>query len=197
MRSQAVIKQADFLGIRNFLAGKHSCLVDDDVLQGFSQLGSSSQLTSDVVNSLEKYVVQRYCRNKVPQGIQSLADLRWWMFSKKQAESHKLPPTLEVFRQKCLRGHFMNTVWKQSHVSFQILPDPIDFGWNKDVDNLYEPVTTTLLPAQQPTIHLTVCSCKCKKNNLKCSEMCQCVDCENELVSESLNSHSIDDDLET
>ena len=80
----------------------------------------------------------------------------------------------------------------------------IDFGWKKDVDNLYEPVTTTLLPAQQSIIHLTVCSCKCadnrckcKKNNLKCSEMCQCVDCENELVSESLNSHSIDDDLET
>ena len=128
------------------------------------------------------------------------------MFSKKQAD--KLPPTLEVFRQKCLRGHFMNTVWKQSHISFQLLPDPLDFMWNKDVDKCYEPVTTTLLPAPQSIIHLTVCSCKtvkcadnrckCKKNNLKCSEMCQCTNCENELISEiQLNSHSIDDDLET
>ena len=117
-----------FLGYTKLSCWETFLLADDDVLQGFSQLGSSSQLTSDVVESLEKYVVQLYCRNKVPQGIQSLADLRWWMFSKKQAESHKLPPTLEAFRQKCLRGHFMNTVWKQSHVSFQILPDPIDFG---------------------------------------------------------------------
>ena len=66
-----------FLGYTKLSCWETFLLVDDDVLQGFSQLGSSSQLTSDVVKSLEKYIVQLYCRNKVPQWIQSLADLRW------------------------------------------------------------------------------------------------------------------------
>ena len=65
-----------FLGYTKLSCWKTFLLVDD-VIQGFSQLGSSSQLTSDVLKSLEKYIEQLYCRNKVPQYIQSLADLRW------------------------------------------------------------------------------------------------------------------------
>ena len=49
--------------------------------------------------------------------------------------------------------------------------------------------TTTLPPAPESIIHLTVCHCKtkcvtvwckCRKNGLKCSEMCHCLECEND-----------------
>ena len=136
---------------------------------------SSSTLTSSTIDSLERFVVRLYSRNQVPK------DLRWRMFTKQQADSHKLPPTSEAFRQKILRSHYTAMVWKQSHIASQTLPQPTDYGWRLDDDNQYEPVTTTLLPAPKSIIHLAVCSCKtkcvtmrckCKKNNLKCSEMC-------------------------
>ena len=61
---------------------------------------------------------------------------------------------------------------------------PEDYGskWLSS-PSLYEAVTTLLPPASESIIHLTICGCKagcriqrckCKKNGLKCSEMCKC-----------------------
>ena len=60
---------------------------------------------------------------------------------------------------------------------------------------------TTLPPASESMIHLTVCHCKtkcitisgkCRKNGLKCSEICQCLECEND----GWDSNEIEDDLD-
>ena len=37
--------------------------------------------------------------------------------------------------------------------------------------------------------------CKCRKNGLKCTEMCQCLECEND-GSDERDSNEIEDDLE-
>ena len=109
--------------------------------------------------------------------------MRWKIFSKQQADSQRLPPTSDTFRQKATI-----MVWKQSHVPFQALPNLEEYGWKLDAIEEYEAVMTTLPPAPESIIHLTVCHwktecvtmrCKCRKNGLKCSEMCQCLECEN------------------
>ena len=73
-----------------------------------------------------------------------------------------------------------------------------------DASEEYEEVRTTLLPAPESIIHLTVCHCKtrcvtkrckCRKNRLKCLEMCQCLKCEND-GSDERDSNEIEDDLD-
>ena len=118
-----------------------------------------------------------------------MAELRWRMFSKQQCDAKKLPPTWEAYRQKVFCAHYTALQWKSSHLPSPALPDPEDYGWKWDSSNLlYEAVMTTIPSAPESIIHLTVCQCKtncsnnrckCRKIRLKCSEMCQCQDCEN------------------
>ena len=73
-----------------------------------------------------------------------------------------------------------------------------------DANEEYEEVRTTLPHAPESIIHLTVCHCqtrcvtkrcKCRKNGLKCLEMCQCLECEND-GSDERDSNEIEDDLD-
>ena len=89
---------------------------------------------------------------------------------------------------------------------FTSLPGPEDYGWKWDSKNsLYEAIMTTLPPAPETIIHLTVCQCKtkcitnrckCRKSGLKCSEMCQCQDCENDEDEDiiDISEYEIDED---
>ena len=135
------------------------------------------------------FAVQLYCQNKMPCAVTNLPELRWYMFSKMQTESASLPTTRETLRQKVLRSHHTTVVWKKSHIPHQDLPDPEDYGWKwSSSPSWYEAVTILLPPAPESIIHLTMCGCnagcktqrcKCKKNGLKCPEMCKCTDSEN------------------
>ena len=44
----------------------------------------------------------------------------------------------------------MARVWRSSHISKPILPDPCKFGWklSEDIENCYEPIMTELLQVQ-------------------------------------------------
>ena len=122
-------------------------------------------------------------------GCNSLASLKWVMFSKYQTESRRLPLTREAFRQNILLSHYTALQWKSSHVSSPDLPDPKDFGWCWDEETYsYEGIMTTLPPAPESVIDLSLCRCKtkcvslrcvCRKNGMSCSEMCFCENCEN------------------
>ena len=179
----------------------------DDVLDAFAKLGEASASLEEVLDSLEEFVIQLYCRNDTPSDVHSLSSLRWFMFSKKQMDSLSLPPTKETLRQKVLRAHYTTLVWKSSHLPSPTLPDPVLYGWKlKSTGDMYEAVTTTLLPAPESIIHLSVCGCttkcitlrcKCRKNNLKCSDMCKCNEClntEQEDLMSLTESFLVDDD---
>ena len=82
------------------------------------------------------------------------------------------------------------------------LPNPSMYGWEA-VDNSLLPITTDSLPASKAVIEMTVCSCKtkcltnrckCRKNNLKCTDMCLCIDCEND---EQCNDSSSENESES
>ena len=84
----------------------------------------------------------------------------------------------------------MVQIWRSSHKSKPILPDPFEFGWKlrDDTEQYYEAIMTYEKAASVSVVKLSFCSCKhdcetkrctCKKNNLICSEMCFCQQCEN------------------
>ena len=125
---------------------------------------------------------------------------------KKQADSDRLSPTLTALKGKVSRAHYITLQWKSSHINSPSLLDPNDYGWLfNEKDQVFEPVMTSLAPAPESIIHLTVCNCKtncstnrckCPKNVLNCSEMRGCENCENDEKDEEMFSESqgVDDD---
>ena len=174
------------------------------VLNEFSSLGGSTLSFDSTLNILEQFLLWLYCRNKVPCGIKILSDLRWKMFSKQQADSERLLPTSETFWQKVLWSHYTVMVWKQSRIPSEALPNPEEYGWKLDANKEYKAVMITLSPVPKLITHLIVCHCKtkfvtmrckCHKNGLKCSEMCPCLEYEND-GSDERDTNENENDLD-
>lgn len=159
----------------------------------------------DVLETLEKWVVIAYGGNKCPSTIKTIPELRWYMFAKFQSDVSTLPPTVAALKYKIYRSHYVALVLRKSLSSIQNLPSPLDFGWERS-DDAYKPIMTDKLPAPVALIELSVCSCttkcvnnrcKCRKNKLQCTDMCKCIDCDNDDTfedSEDENEFTSDDD---
>ena len=81
------------------------------------------------------------------------------------------------------------------------LPDVTNYGWRL-TDNKLVPVPTDKPPAPEAIVELSLCKCKtncvsnrcvCKKNGLRCTELCFCNDCEND-EAYTFNFSSDEDD---
>ena len=120
--------------------------------------------------------------------VESIADLRWLLFSKYGYEIATLPPTTGALKYRIFRSHYVALVLKKCSEPTQNLPDPVNFGWELENGNLV-PIMTVDLPAPSGLIELSMCSCKtscetnrcsCRRNKLLCTDMCKCGDnCEN------------------
>ena len=118
------------------------------------------------------------------------------MFSKKQADSNRLPPTLAALKGKVSRAHYITLLWKSAHINSPSFPDSNDYGWLfNEKDQVFEPVMTSLVPPPEYIIHITACNCKtncstsrykCLKNGLNSSDMCGCENCENDEKNEEM-----------
>ena len=96
---------------------------DDDILEAFQYLGESEAFPSaTTIASLEKFVVQLYCGKKLAS-IKDLGSARWYLFSKYQLESEKLPPTSSALKFKIHRSHYVSMIWRSSDISRPCLPN--------------------------------------------------------------------------
>ena len=127
----------------------------------------------------------------------TLDKLRWYMFSKKQLESEKLPSTNPAFLYVVYRSHFMTRVMKSASKCHPHLPDPETHDWKLN-EGLYEPIMTDQLPAPKFVIELSMCSlktgcetmrCTCRKKGLQCAGVCLCVNCNND-EEDNINDNS-------
>ena len=88
------------------------------VLEAFAKLG---QENVDITNSskigkgLIDFVLDLYHHNR-PAHVNNLQSLRWYLFSKFQLESKKLPPTTSALHHAICRSHCISNIWKQSHM---------------------------------------------------------------------------------
>ncbi|KAG1662606.1 hypothetical protein GQR58_020866 [Nymphon striatum] len=116
------------------------------------------------------------CAEEVPE-------LRLMLFAQKSKEGQgQLPPTLGSFVPHTARAYHMALIWKTSKEPCPQFPPPTDYIWEL-VDGRLKPVYCTNLSAPETLLELRKCSCKtgctknscgCKKNNLKCTDMCGC-----------------------
>ena len=83
-------------------------------LNALSLLGSSESLpTLDVLEELESFAVQTYVGDKCPEHINTIAELRWYQFSKFQTKIDKLPPAASALKYKIFRSHYVALVLKR------------------------------------------------------------------------------------
>lgn len=112
------------------------------------------------------------------------------MFRSRQAEAEKLPPTRSALEQSILRAHLQSIIWTRSDEVKPRIPSPFEYGWVEGETTVC-PVMSLLDPAPQAILELVKCNCssshcsskrcKCRAQNLTCSELCGCYDfeCEN------------------
>ena len=127
-------------------------------MQAFANL-RIKPLEENIEKHLTEFVLQLYMKSR-PKGVTTLGALRWYLFSKNQTESKKLPPRGKAFQQMMVRAHFTAMQWKSSHLQHPNLPDPNNCGWKWDLNReIFDPVMTTNPPAPESIIELTACGC--------------------------------------
>ena len=114
-----------------------------DVVSAFASLGNSDTPSSEAIAALEEFVCQLY---EPGTFITNVGDLRWRLFTKKQSEAQKLPPTRGAFEEAIARAHYQAMVWNQDDVPDPQLPPATDFGWKMEDDGLVA-ISTKQLPA--------------------------------------------------
>lgn len=153
---------------------------DENTISSLANLGTREQPSMMTMQAIEKLVCQLYIQGTT---IGSVAELRWLLFRRKQAQSERLPPTQAALRQAIMRANYQALIWNNDIVAKPELPSPDEFGWKREEDK-WVPVMTTLLPAPEAVIELVRCGCSksrcsssrcnCKKAQLRCTDLCGC-----------------------
>ena len=150
-----------------------------EITLAFAALGTSEEMRVDTERAIETFVCQLY---EPGTTVLDVGELRWKLFTKKQLEAQKLPPTRGALHEAISRAHYQTMVWYQDDIPHPQLPPATNYGW-KEEDNRLVPVPTRDLPAPATVIHLIKCRCKktscrshcsCRSQRLNCSEMCMC-----------------------
>ena len=179
---------------------------DSNEISALKSLGTTRMPTDIVYVGLEEFLCKVYLPDTM---IANVAKLRWWLFTKKQAESERLPPTQDALHQAVLRAHYQAIIWNNDTVPNPKLPSPQDYGWN--LEDVWVPVMTKELPAPKSVLQLVKCGCvktkcesnrcTCRKAGLSCTDICGCCDigeaCDNaEQLSVSCTINNEDEDGE-
>lgn len=158
-------------------------------MDALAQLGVAERPSEAIIDAIEAFICQLYLPHTE---LTNVADVRWWLFKKKQAQSEGLPSTKAALLPAIMRAHYQAMIWYNDIIPNPELPRPEHYGWDL-VDNKFKPVTTSFPPAPDAIIHLVKCEChqshcannmcKCRKNGLSCTGLCGCSidsdECEN------------------
>ena len=132
-----------------------------------------------------------YSGSTLLNSIQRIPQRRWYIFSKLQCESSNLPPTTAALKYNIYRYHYVTLVLRRPLSTIQNLPSPWNYGCHGEA---YLPILTDELLASISLTEMSMYSCKTKcgtnrckfrKNASRCTDMCKCVDCENDDVHDA------------
>ena len=112
----------------------------------------------------------------------TLNELRYSMAITSDKPSKKLPPTDDAFAQHVKRCRFQTFIWISSDQGMPNIADPNGNGWrlvNGKLDIIYterEPVPENFRKIINYfcTDNCQTNKCRCKKQKLRCTEICKC-----------------------
>jgi hypothetical protein len=182
--------------INSFL--KHSA--DDDIVHALQSLGEEDFELEANLDGIQKLLCLVY--SPVTKATK-VNVLRWELFSKRNMEAEKLPPTLGALIPHIKRASLIARISKGYRNAINLIPPLAENGWEIAHDIL-EPPKCLEQPAPQAVLELVKCGCKgrcqgrsncsCLKNDMPCTELCKCEDCEN--VRDYTADTETDDDSE-
>ena len=170
----------------------------NEMVHALTQLGAAETISELTTSALEAFVCKLYINGTK---LTSVADARWWLFKRKQAQAENMPPTRDALLPALQRAHYQAMIWYNDIVANPEIPSPQSYGWNL-VDGTFKEVMTSLPPAPEAITQLVKCGCKathcstnqckCRKNGLLCTEFCSCSE-----EDEPCDNAEEDEDLET
>ena len=79
-----------------------------ETINALINLGAEAMLAEETLVAIEGFTCKIYTPKTT---ITDVSKLRWFLFSKKQLQSSKLPPTRDALRQAIFRAHCQSLVW--------------------------------------------------------------------------------------
>ena len=76
---------------------------DEDIIQAFTDLGSSEEISENICIAIEKFVCRLY---RPKSKITEIGELRWLLVRQKQWQAEKIPPTRASLIPTIQRAHF-------------------------------------------------------------------------------------------
>ncbi len=148
------------------------------------QLGDSDKVSEDLFASCEAGLCHVYGHPR----CREINQVRYDMLSKGN-ESHQIPPTQDALRLHIMRANYQALIWKHALDGNYKPPLPDGHGWSVKND-IIEVVWMLQDPAPQSLLEFVHCKsckkcdtrrCTCKKNGMKCTDVCGCdpAACEN------------------
>lgn len=161
-----------------------TCRTFEDSINAFQQISTCLQQEAigEIQPVLERYVVILFDRTCE---LESVDKARKLLFTQKGRQIDHIPPTSAALLQHSKRAVFQaGYIWGQSLIPEQEIPPPSDWGWIRNIDQMWLPLWTTIPEAAKSCTELIRCACKtdhgcrgrckCIKANLKCTALCKC-----------------------
>ncbi|MES9882214.1 MAG: hypothetical protein ABW185_15180 [Sedimenticola sp.] len=141
-----------------------------------------AELKLDTVHMarIERFVVLLYSKTC---GAGSVNEARKLLFTHGCRSLETIPPTQAALFQHMKRVLFQASfVWDQSLQCHQDLPDPSEWGWQRNEKGQWVPFWTDLADASKACSVLLRCgcikacqgNCKCHRAHIRCSPVCKC-----------------------
>ena len=171
---------SQFAGISKKSAWKVFCQVPNLL----SQFGNDHIPNQQVLEKAEEFV----CKLYNPSGnIKEIHQLRCSHFRMGKKNPENIPPTQDALHQHLLRAHYQAFLWKNANIANLDIPSPTTSGWHLKEGKLI-PILMTKEPITAECVNIVTCACtskgrlcqttqcKCKKNALRCTSACRCID---------------------
>jgi len=141
------------------------------------------QEDSELFQAIQHFFIKVYSSTN-EDGIHDINIFRKNSFCKGKRDMSQIPPTKDALLQHTQRSIFQASIWMSSHQS--ILPEvsPAEFGWRKNKEGKgWEPQWITKPTLANSAKALIQCACKtgcqtarcrCKREDIKCSNLCRC-----------------------
>ena len=142
-------------------------------------------------------------------GFQEHSDInavRFQLFKGGKYEEELLPPNQDSLNQHARRANYQCYIWRHAHRPMLHVPSFYNHGWKREGEGSVAVDWMTIPAAPESVLEFVNCKCKsgcenkrcsCIKASLKCSDLCQCVGCQNDVDEVNGNEESkADSDLD-
>ena len=121
-------------------------------------------------------------------------DARYNAFTEGKFGEDCLPPNKDALLLHITRANYVAYIWRQCMNPTIDAPDFCNHGWQVNESGDLKVKWLSCLPAMDNILESASCNCKtgctnrrckCKKEDLTCTELCGCTECENQKPEET------------